>query len=406
MPGRFRAVARKSPGIMGMCQPDVPAGHGPARPGDTMSRPDLAILVATSGHSGVDTIFRNLAIEMHARGYVLRLLRVDNHGPAWESVLPADRIVRLGSAHVDTSLRPLVRYLRRERPRVLLTDKDRVNRMAVIARALAGVDTRLVIRIGTTFSRNLEGRRRLHRLGQHLSARWLYPRADAIVVPSRGAAADLVASAGIPAAQVKPLPSPVITARALELAGRPATHPWLKDKTRPVFLGAGELCERKDFASLIRAFAVLRHQREARLIILGEGRRRGELEALVRQLGVANDVDLPGFTDNPYAFMARADVFVLSSRWEGLGNVLVEALALGMRCVATDCPSGPREVLEDGRYGALVPVADVEALAGGMAKALDEGHDAGRAATAERYGVAAATDGYLEVLGLAPAGGP
>lgn len=370
-----------------------------------MTRPDLAILVATSGHSGVDTLFRNLAVELHARGYVLRLLRVDNHGPAWESALPADLIVRLGAAHVDTSLLPLVRYLRRERPRALLTDKDRVNRMAVIARRLAGVDTRLVIRVGTTFSRNLEGRRRLHRLGQRLSARWLYPRADAIVVPSRGAAADLVASARIPATLVQPLPSPVITARVLELAGRPPAHPWLQAGPVPVFLGAGELCARKDFATLIRAFARVRAGRPCRLIILGEGRRRGELEALVRELGVADEVDLPGFTDNPYGFMARAHVFVLSSRWEGLGNVLVEALALGMRCVATDCPSGPREVLEDGRYGALVPVGDVDALARHMAAALDGDHDPGRgAAAARRYGVAAATDGYLEVLGLAPVG--
>ncbi|MDZ7751669.1 MAG: glycosyltransferase [Gammaproteobacteria bacterium] len=372
-----------------------------------MSRPDLAILVATSGHSGVDTLFRNLAAEIHGRGHALQVLRVDGHGPAWESVLPAHLIVRLGAAHVDTSLLPLVRYLRRERPRALLTDKDRVNRMAVIARRLAGVDTRLVIRIGTTFSRNLEGRRRLHRLGQHLSARHLYPRADVIVVPSRGAAADLVATASIPASKVKALPSPVITARVLAQAREMPAHPWLRDKTRPVFLGAGELCARKDFATLIRAFAALRRRREARLIILGEGRRRGELEALVRELGVADDVDLPGFTANPYGFMANADVFVLSSRWEGLGNVLVEALALGMRCVATDCPSGPREVLEDGRYGALVPVGDVDALARSMAAALDEHHDTGQAAAAtRRYGVAAATDGYLQVLGLAPAGGP
>lgn len=362
---------------------------------------DLAILVATSGHSGVDTVIRNLAAEIQRRGFTINALRVANHGPAWEEVLPAAAIVPLGSAHVDTSLVPLVRYLRAVRPRVLLTDKDRVNRLAVIARALARVDTRLVIRVGTTFSKNLERRSPLHRRVQELTARHLYPRADAIVVPSAGAARDLCHSAGIPAAKVRALASPVITARLVDKAAETPDHPWLSDGGPPLFLGVGELCGRKDFATLMRAFARVRGQRPCRLIILGEGRKRAELEGLAAELGISADVDLPGFVTNPYPFMRHADVFVLSSTCEGSPVVLMEALGLGMRCVATDCPSGPREVLDEGRHGHLVAVADVAALAERMVEALDAPPAEDASAAAARYTVADATDGYLEVMGLA-----
>jgi glycosyltransferase involved in cell wall biosynthesis len=140
----------------------------------------------------------------------------------------------------------------------------------------------------------------------------------------------------------------------------------------PVVLAAGRLERQKDFPTLLRAFALLRAERPVRLVVLGEGAWRERLAALAATLGVAADVDLPGFQPNPYPFLARTRVFALSSRWEGSPNVLTEAMALGTPVVATDCPSGPREILADGRYGPLVPMGDAPALAAALARALDE----------------------------------
>jgi len=171
----------------------------------------------------------------------------------------------------------------------------------------------------------------------------------------------------------------------------------------PSLSGAGRLTRQKDFATLIHAFALLNARRPARLIILGEGRMRGELEALASELSIADRVALPGYVQNPHAWMAKAALFVLSSRWEGSPNVLTEALALGTPVVSADCPSGPREVLAGGRYGPLVPMGEplalAEALATTLARPLPA--DTLREAVAE-YHASLSAARYLEALGLGP----
>jgi glycosyltransferase involved in cell wall biosynthesis len=173
-----------------------------------------------------------------------------------------------------------------------------------------------------------------------------------------------------------------------------------------VILAAGRLAPQKDYPTLIRAFAALSAGRDLRLIILGEGPERTALESLIQQLGLADRVSLPGFRDNPFAYMSRARLFVLSSAWEGLPGVLIQAMACGTPVVSTDCPSGPREVLADGRYGPLVPVGAVEALAVAMALTLEQPPEPERLkARAADYGLEPVTRRYLEVLGcgsLAP----
>ena len=365
----------------------------------------LAIFVATSGHSGVDRNLKNLIPEIAARGIQVDVLRIKNHGLYLEKELgelPANvRIVELGTAHVNTSLWRLVRYLKRERPDALLTDKDKVNRLALWARRLAGVSTRLVVRMGTTVSKNLEKRSALQRWTQYTSIRRFYRWADAIIMPSRGAAEDLACIAQLPVSRISVVPNPVITARFQQLLIQPVEHPWLKHKDRPVILGVGELSKRKDFATLLRAFARLRQQRPARLIILGKGRQREALVQLAEELGISDDLDLAGFSPNPYAYMAQADVFVLSSICEGFGNVLVEAMAAGTPVVSTNCPSGPSEILDEGRTGRLVPVADDAALAQAILDTLDQPPEpALLSAAVQPYTVQASADHYLETLGL------
>jgi glycosyltransferase involved in cell wall biosynthesis len=168
--------------------------------------------------------------------------------------------------------------------------------------------------------------------------------------------------------------NPVITPDLARAAAEPCPHPWVAEPSPargPVIVGAGRFQRQKDFPTLIRAFARLRLERPCRLLLLGEGGWRDRLVALIQDLGLGAEVDLPGFQPNLYPFLARADLFVLSSAWEGSPNVLTEAMALGTPVVSTDCPSGPREILEGGRFGPLVPVGDTDALAAAMARTLD-----------------------------------
>lgn len=365
-------------------------------------RPDLAILAATSGHSGVDTIVRNLLPELAAAGLRVDVLGIAGHGPHVDTPPAGTRRVPLGARHVETAFPALVRYLRRARPRALLADKDSVNRVAILARALARVDCRLAVRLGTTVSVNLAGKRRWQAALQRLSIRRLYRRADVVIVPSHGAAADLAGQMGVDPEAITVLPNPIIHA-GLEAAARaPMEDPWLVEQREcPVVVAAGSLTPRKDYATLLRAFAALRTQRPARLVLIGEGRCRAELEAQARELGIADAVRFTGFLANPYPYLRAADAFAHSARWEGLGIVLVEALALGTPVVATDCPSGPAEILGGGRLGRLVPVGDAAALADALLATLGAPPDP----EALRAGVAAyrcdtAATAYREALGL------
>jgi len=366
------------------------------------NRTDLALFLATSGHSGVDRIMRNLVPEFARHGLRIDLLKVEGHGPYWDELPHNVRAIELGVSHVNTALPALIRYLRRNRPEVLLSDKDKVNRTALAARALARVDTRVAVRMGTTVSKNLERRGWWARNSQLASIRLFYRHADGILTPSKGAAEDLAWIAGLPMTAVTVVPSPVLTERFAAMAGEAVDHPWFAPGEPPVILGVGELCARKDFATLLKAFAELRRGgRSCRLVIGGEGRQRDKLLQLARDLGVSEDVDLPGFLVNPYAYMDRAKVFALASICEGMPVVLIEAMALGTPVVSTDCPSGPREMLGDGRYGPLVPVGDSSALAGKIAEMLDNptSPQALREA-AMPYTVTNSARHYLNALGL------
>jgi glycosyltransferase involved in cell wall biosynthesis len=289
----------------------------------------------------------------------------------------------------------LARYLRRERPRALIACADGANVVALWAKRLAGGPTRVLISTHTNLSENARRASQARgRLMPHFARRF-YHWADDLIAVSEGVAADLAETARLDRQRIRVIYNPVDTSSIIERAKEPLAHPWFGAAEAPVILSAGRLTRQKDFPTLLRAFAVVRERRGARLMILGEGEDRAALEALALELGCAADVSLPGFVTNPYPFLAAARLFVLSSAWEGFGNVLIEALALGTPVVATDCPFGPREILEGGRLGRLVPVGDVEALADAMAASLAapppaeagirRAHDFHLLTTADRY---------------------
>ena len=185
----------------------------------------------------------------------------------------------------------------------------------------------------------------------------------------------MAGATGIPAGSITTIHNPVVMPDIRTRAVMPAEHPWLSDGGPAVVLAAGRLSREKDFPTLIRGFALLAARRPCRLVILGEGEQRAALDQLATSLRVADRVSLPGWVENPFAFMSRASLFVLSSIYEGLPSVLVEAMACGCPCISTDCPAGPAEILEDGRLGPLVPIGDAGALADAMERVLERPPD-------------------------------
>ena len=296
-------------------------------------------------------------------------------------------------------LHSLATYLRREQPDALLSAKTPANLVAIWAKRLAKVQTRIVVSERTNLSMSIR---------QSQKWRWrfvapliskVYPQAERIMTVSRGVADDLAISTGLPRATIGTIYNPTLTTEIAEKAQAPSSHTWLPPTTLPVILGVGRLVPQKDFPTLLKAFAYVQRKHQARLIILGEGRERAQLEALALKLGIAKDVSLPGFEPNPYTFMAQASVFVLSSAWEGLPNVLIEALTCGCPIVSTDCPSGPQEILGNGAFGSLVPVGDEKALAEAILDTLEHPPNAERLRSrAAEFDIQRIAEQYLQVL--------
>ncbi len=280
----------------------------------------------------------------------------------------------------------------------MLTSMNYVNIVGIWARTLARVDTRLIVNEQNALSLEAaHSPRRRHRLMPRLIKRF-YPWADGVTSVARGTADDLVGTAGVSPNLIEVVHNPIVTTELRELVAEPLGHPWFGPGQVPVVLGVGRLAPQKDFGMLVGAFARVIVRHPCRLMILGDGPERASLEALVAERGLTGSVDLPGWISNPYPYMAHAGVFVLSSRWEGLPSVLIEALFCEVPVVATDCLSGPREILDGGRYGALVPVGDEEALAAAIETALAGELSPPPAESWEPYEQETVVRRYLEVL--------
>lgn len=364
----------------------------------------VAFVMAELGTGGIGRITVLLTRELVSRGYQVDLVLGRIGGPFVEQVDSRVRIVSIGTTHALGSIFPLVRYLRRAEPAVVVCEKLRVNLAVLRASTLARRHPPVFASIHGVLNHkleaeNLSGTKKRRKYRDIAKA---YPRNAGFLPVSSGIGADLIENFGVPPERVHVVLNPVVTDEMLEASQAPVDHPWFaSDSCEPVLVGVGRLEPQKDFATLVRAFALLRKQRPARLLILGEGSERGELRALVNSLALDDDVSMPGFVTNPYALVARSSVFVLSSRWEGFGNVIVEAMALGTPVVSTDCPAGPREILDDGRFGLLVPIGNSQAMADAIAVTLD--HPPSRdalVAEGAKYTPAAAVDGYLCAMGL------
>lgn len=376
-------------------------------------RKRIALFTYGLAGSGAQWRMINLARAFAERAYHVDLVVVRAHGPLLPELSPAVRLVALGPwwerlpglRHTQgrwwlTGLSGLTRYLRHEQPEVLLSTSYFSNLVALWARALAQVQTRVVVRVSNHLSHSLTHTPSLSRRFQLWSARHFYPWADTVITVSQGVAEDVAWMTHVVPERIIAIDNPVITTDNLrDRMAAPLDHPWFVPASLPVILGAGRLARQKDFPTLLKAFARVRAVRPVRLVILGEGQRRSSLEALTRQLGMAEDVAFPGFVCNPFPYMARAAAFVLTSAWEGLPGVLVEAMACGCPVVSTDCPSGPAEILQQGTYGPLVPVGADEAVAQAVLSVLAHPPDPERLrARAAVFSVERIADQYLDVM--------
>jgi len=349
---------------------------------------------------GAERSITVIANGLAARGARVSLVLATARGPYLDMVHPAVEVVDLGAPSVLRTLPRLAKHLRASRPVALLAAMSHANVAAALAHRLAGSRARLVLSERVHVTSMLAEYRSAGMRATYALMRWTYPWADQIVAVSKGVADDLRRHVPVARERVVTIYNPVVDGHLLKQAEAAPAHPWLSSKGTPVVLAAGRLIAQKDFATLIEAFAQLRRGRPARLLILGEGELRKSLLSQAARLGVSADVDLPGFDSNPFAAMRAAQIFVLSSRFEGLPGVLIQAMACGTRVVSTDCPSGPREVLEDGRWGALVPVGNAESLCAAIAMTLDRPNPADVRVRAAAFSEEQAIEGYARVLGL------
>jgi glycosyltransferase involved in cell wall biosynthesis len=377
-------------------------------------RAHIAIFIYGPSGGGATRRTLTLAEGFAARGHRVDLVVVSAAGPLAGDLPPGVSLVVLDSAwirlagrlarkprrnRVRASAPALARYLSRERPDVLMSAANHVHLIALFARRLTRAPVPLVLRVSNHLTHShLASASRPRPFRLRLARRW-YSRADAVIAVSHGIAEDIARHTDVPEERIAAVPNPTYTPQLVDRAAAPLEHPWFAPGAPPVLLGAGRLSAAKDFPTLVRAFARVRARRPSRLVILGEGKNRAPIEALARALGVADDVELPGFVDNPFAWMSRAAVFVLSSAWEGSPGVLIEAMACGCPVVSTDCPSGPSEILEAGTYGRLVGVGDDESLADAILATLDAPPAADPLrARAREFDADRAVDRYLDVL--------
>jgi len=363
--------------------------------------PRVAFLIGSFGGGGIERITAHLAHNFVKLGVKIDLiLNRGDRTHLWR--MPTQtRVIDLKAPNLYMSIPGLVRYIQQERPTALLAADHYLNEIALLSKRIAGVPLRVVVAEHNQLSKTAQNATKLKGRLAPLFARNLYPWADGIVAVSHGVAQDLAQTATIPLERIQTIYNPVINPELFASAKEQPAHDWFTTAAVPTILGVGKLEQQKDFPNLIRAFAKVRQVQPARLVILGWGPDLPQLAALVKELGIAADVDFPGYVQNPYAYMARASVFVLSSAWEGLPTVLIEAMALGTPVVSTDCESGPAEILADGKYGYLTPVGDSQSLADAILQVLSGHQKSVDANWLDQFGLEAATRKYLKILGIA-----
>lgn len=389
----------------------------------------IALFVRSfEGSGGAERVLLNLGCGLVARGHRVDLVMARHKGRYLDQIPPEISVVDLRVRSAKQSLRVihrlgrdawfwtrmvlarkphyvlgalpgLAKYLKREQPDVVIASMDYPNVVAVVARDLARAKSRVILTAHNTLSQEIARSKKRRVKAQADVDRRYYPRADAVVTVSQGVAHDLAQTLDIAVENLTTIYNPVVSEHLEQQAAEPLSHPWFTGDGPPVLLAVGGFKPAKDFATLLKAFSLVRRERPLHLVILGEGRLRENLSRQAEELGISADLEMPGFVDNPYQYLSRASLFVLSSVFEGLPTVLIEALACGCPVVSTDCPSGPKEILEQGHFGTLVPMRDAHSLAKAIIQTLDTPQEkTSLIARGREFSLDRATESYLQLI--------
>lgn len=355
----------------------------------------FSLFVYSFRGGGAEKMMVQIANELHLRGHDIELILVKASGPYESLVDPGIRTTELGGSNTLEILYNLWRHLRGNDIDVLLSTMEIPNIISVIA---TQYPTSVPVVLRSANINSMKERHGKYKLIPKLK-RLTYPRSTAIITISDGVAHDLSDTTGINETEMTTIYNPAYDPSIPEKTQEPVDIGWLNDDNKRVSIGVGHLKPQKDFTTLIRAVYQVNKEEDLYLIILGEGGLDNHLKFVAEKLGIRDRVSFPGFVDNPYAYMAKADVFVLSSAWEGFGNVIVEAMACGTPVVCTDCPGGPSEIMEDGSYGPLIPVGDEKAMATAIREVLADPIDSSTLhSRAKNFAIKPIVDQYEGVL--------
>lgn len=331
----------------------------------------IAIFIPSLRGGGAERVMLNLASGLVSKNYSIDLVVVKLEGQYINQIPQNIKVINLNSKRAITSIIPLIKYIKKNEPNVIVSAMGHINIVAIIAKLFMSNKIKVIITEHTTLSLAKKESKNLKEKITIKILKYIYQYSDAIVAVSKDVAKDMSSILNIPLEKINVIYNPIISDDLIKKSMENINESWFYPGEPPVVISVGRLTEAKDFDTLIYAFKKIYEKMKVRLVILGEGEKRSYLEKLIHDMGLDNDVKILGFVENPYSYMKRASVFVLSSKREGLPTVLVEALACGTPVISTDCYSGPREILQNGKLGKLVPVGDVDALANEIIKLLE-----------------------------------
>lgn len=341
--------------------------------GSAVQMTDISVVIPSLAVGGAERALILLAEGFAKEGLSVDLIACEARGELRRTVSQAVRLIDLESPHVAGSVPALVRYMRCHRPKAVLSAMDHVNVAAAIAVKLSGVNPVHVPSVRNVWAprwRNQGGKELLLRE----TSRWSYARAGSIVTVAADIRDELVYLFGVDPGKITVIHNPVDIERVRHLAEEEVEHAWFGDNDTPLVVAVGALTKQKNHATLLSAIAAIQAECSARVMIVGAGPERDRLLSLAKDKGLAHSFELAGLTTNPYKYMTRADLFVLPSAWEGCPNVLLEALALGVPVIATDCMGASAELLGYGEWGTIVPNGDASALADAVRESIANRH--------------------------------
>lgn len=334
----------------------------------------IAIIIPSLGGGGAEKMRIYLAKNFIECGYEVDFVLFKKTGELLSLVPKEVNIIDLKAINLRGGFFPLLKYFKRNKPDAILSALWPVTVISIWAKIFSRIKARIIVSEHNTFSRTPVYQRPFNKFIIPLSMMLSYAKADFVIGVSNGVVTDLKRLSRSKRARFKTIYNPACPEISLIESMKPDNSFWTRTSSKKI-IAIGKLKVQKDYPTLLKAFRILNNKIDVELLILGEGEERKRIEELIKEFSIESRVHLPGFVENPFTYLKSSDLFVLSSIFEGLGNVIIEALATGTPVVSTDCQSGPAEILENGKYGTLVPVGNPNALANAIIDNLQKQHD-------------------------------